>query len=232
MTAPRNQHWFATLITAVGVIGLTACSGNPAAPNAAGIPTAAPTCLPNSSTRTTLREAATQRLTESPELGFQQITFAFSGTIGGSGSCLFGTGVPPGTELSGRFTFSATTASTASFEPTRVDYFGVSAEVTVGSESIRSNDAARTKVQIHDGPPNGDSYSVIVEGGFDSGVIAGRRIESFVWVVSGGPSLFANTSLPLDPSFLGPRLGSRVCIGDCFNGQTLEGTISDLWVAP
>ena len=145
---------------------------------------------------------------------------------------MFGTGVPAGTQLTGRFTFSALTAPTPSFEPTRVDYVGVSAEVTVGSESIWGNDPARAKVQIHDGPPYGDSYSVIVEGGFDSGTIAGRRIESFVWVVSGGSSLFADRSLPLDPGFFGPRLGSRVCIGDCFNGHTLDGTIRRLVGGP
>ena len=138
-------------------------------------------------------------------------------------------GVAPGTRLSGQFTFSTTARPTPSFQPERVDYFGVSAEVTVGAETIRANDPALAKIQIHDGPPSGDSYSVIVEGGFNMGTIAGRRIERFVWVVSAGPALFSDLSLPEDPRFFGPRLGSRVCLGECFTGSTLEGTIHDLW---
>ena len=227
--ARRTQLGLAWIVATLGVTTLTACAGNPIGPGGgATSPTGTDACLAVSPAPP-VNDVATPGPTAGQERGAGRVTFSFSGTIDRVGSCPFGLGVAPGTRLSGRFTFSTTARPTPSFQPERVDYFGVSAEVTVGAETIRANDPALAKIQIHDGPPSGDSYSVIVEGGFNMGTIAGRRIERFVWVVSGGPALFSDLSLPEDPRFFGPRLGSRVCLGECFTRSTLEGTIHDLW---
>ena len=45
--------------------------------------------------------------------------------------------------------------------------------------------------------------------------------------MSAPSSLFSNKSLPSTPFSL-ERLGSRLCIGDCFNGEILEGEITSL----
>ena len=117
------------------------------------------------------------------------VLFSFQGVVGkdcfvcGAGSKGFGRGVPPGTPVSGIFMFDSNTRPTPSFQPNRVDYFGVSVEFTVGTETIRGNNPARAKIQIYNGPPSGDSYSLIAEGGFSSGTIAGVRIDEFIWVV-------------------------------------------------
>ena len=160
-----------------------------------------------------------------PSSGQCLFTFAFEGVVGRdcfvceAGSGAFGRGVPPGTPLRGRFTFDPDTRPTASFEPNRVDYFGVSVRLTVGAESVSGNTPSRAKIQIHNGPPSGDSYSLIVEGGFSSGSIAGVRIDKFSWVVSGTASLFSDTSLPPVPFSLD-------------RGQILEGQISRVSLAP
>ena len=166
------------------------------------------------------------------------LSFFFEGTVGencfvcGPGSDEFGSGVPPGTRLAGSFTFIPTTPPTPTFSPEAVDYFGVTVEVTVGSETVRGNNSALGKIRIHDGPPQGDSYSVVIEGGFSSGTIAGRRIAKFSWVTHDGSTLFSDLSLPLDPSFFTARNSSRVCIGDCFDGEILEGAIRELRLTP
>lgn len=169
-----------------------------------------------------------------------QITFRFQGIVGldcffcGPGSDEFGSGVAPGTQLDGSFTFNPLTLPTSTSQPDRVAYVGVAVEVTVGNESVSGNDPSMARIEIANGPPSGDSYSLIVEGGFDTGTIAGVRIDQFTWVVSAPSTLFADTSLPSDPSFFGPLLGSRVCLGDCYWGAVLvlEGSIDALQLAP
>jgi hypothetical protein len=164
------------------------------------------------------------------------VTFEFDGTIGlqcfvcGEGSDQFGTGVVPGTPVSGRYTFDSATIGIPAPSPNRTNYFGVSAEFSVGSESISGNDPSMAHIEIAD--DTGDSYSLVVLGGFSSGTIAGESIENFYWVVSGTSSLFSDLSLPLDPDFFGPSLGSRVCIGDCFSGEILEGQLTTLEAIP
>ncbi len=167
----------------------------------------------------------------------QSVTFAFDGDIGPSD---FGTGIPRGARVSGTFTISANTRPTTPSRedpsnPNRVDYFGVSVEFTVtssqGSESVSGNDPSTSYISIANGPPFGDSYSVIVRGGFSAGRIAGVLIDQFIWVVSAPESLFGNTSLPLS-AFSLDRLGSRLCIGDCFRGEILEGDIDSWSVRP
>ena len=180
----------------------------------------------------------------------EPLSFFFDGAVGEDcflcthPSDKFGTGVAPGTRLSGRFTFVPTTRQTpitrAGME--RAMYFGVTVEVTVGSETMRGNRSAQAWVEIANGPPMGDSYSVIVQGplnqpGFTAGTIAGRRINDFYWVVSATSTLFSDLSLPLNPAFFNRALhNSRVCIGDCFprvgERQILEGAIRDLGLTP
>ncbi len=168
-----------------------------------------------------------------PGASSANVTFAVRGVVGrdchvcGVGSAQFGTGIPAGTPLAATFTFDPRTPPTPTFEPNRVDYFGVSVLVTVGSASLSGNDPSMAKIQIADGPPYGDSYSLIVDGGFRTGSIAGVSIDHFIWVVSGPSSLFLGTDLPVEPFAL-TRLGSRVCIGNCFRGRILEGRIDSL----
>ena len=163
----------------------------------------------------------------------QPLTCAFEGNIGQAD---FGAGIPPGARIGGTFTVSANTPPTTPsredpFNPDRVDYFGVAVEFTVtssrGSESVSGNDPSTSYISIANGPPFGDSYSVIVREGFSAGSIAGVQIDQFIWVVSAPESLFMHTSLPLS-AFSLDRLGSRLCIGDCFRGEILEGAI-DSW---
>jgi len=162
------------------------------------------------------------------------VTFEFEGVIGlachkcGDGSAEFGTGVPPGTPFSGRYTFDSDTVATPTSDPSRVNYFGVSAEFSIGGEFVSNNNAATSRITIHDGPPQGDSYTLYFST-FGSGSIAGVSIDSFSWVVSATSGLFADSNLPTSSGFFGPRLGSRVCIGDCFSGGgILEGKITSL----
>ena len=180
---------------------------------------------------------ADQRLDFALRRVSRPVTFAFDGDVGRSD---FGTGVPPGARVSGTFTISANTLPTTPSRedpsnPDRVDYFGVAVEFTVtssrGSESVSGNDPSTSYISIANGPPFGDSYSVIVRGGFSAGRIAGVRVDQFIWVVSATESLFANTSLPLC-AFSLDRLGSRLCIGDCFRGEILEGDIDSWSVQP
>ncbi len=163
----------------------------------------------------------------------QPVTFAFEGNISQSA---FGTGIPPGARIAGTFTVSANTPPTTPSRedpsnPNRVDYFGVAVEFTItssrGSESVSGNDPSTSYISIANGPPFGDSYSVIVRDGFGAGRIAGVLIEQFIWVVSAPESVFMNASLPLS-AFSLDRLGSRLCIGDCFRGEIVEGDI-DSW---
>ena len=225
MIADRTCFWTVAFVVVFGLTGSTGCADTPVAPTQEIASDVANPCLSTSGSQTEGHSSEPRSVSLTTHAS-QTITFGFSGTISHSGGCLT---VPPGTPFSGRFTFNTATPATPSFQPTRVDYFGVSVEITVGSESIRNNDPARGKIQIHNGPPSGDSYSVIVEGGFNTGGISGRWMEDFVWVVSGGPSMFSDLSLPTGPNFFGPLVGSRVCIGDCFNTQVLEGRITDLW---
>jgi hypothetical protein len=171
-----------------------------------------------------------------------KVTFAFEGVIGlscfvcGAGSSSFGTGVAPGTRLTGTYTFDRTTPPTSSAQPNRLYYYGVIVEFTVGSESVTGNDASQARIEIANGPPQGDSYSLIALGGFRSGTIAGRSIDQFTWVVSGSSSLFSDTSLPPTPAvFSRERFtgqSTRICIGACFAGAILEGSIDALTPAP
>ena len=164
------------------------------------------------------------------------LTFALRGAVGlncficSEGSEAFGTGISAGTPVTATFTFDPQTPPTPSFESNRMDYYGVSVRVTVGSESLSGNNSLTAKIQIADGPPYGDSYSVIVEGGFRTGTIGGVRIDDFIWVVSGPSTLFSSTDLPSEPFTLA-RLGNRVCMGDCFRGEILEGRIDSFTVA-
>lgn len=164
------------------------------------------------------------------------VTFSFEGVIGlscfvcGAGSSSFGTGVAAGTRLTGTYSFDPTTPPTPSFEPNRVSYYGVAVQFTVGSESVTGNESSQARIDIYNGPPQGDSYSLIVLGGFRSGTIAGRSIDQFLWILSDTSDLFSNTSLPLTPTFFRGQYGiaSRVCIGACFAGAILEGSINAL----
>ena len=154
------------------------------------------------------------------------VTFSFAGTVSpGSGGFA---GVAPGTRLTGTYTFDPTAPPMPTSEPTRVSYFGVIVQFTVGSELVTGNDPFQARIEIHNGPPQGDSYSLVALGGFRSGTIAGRTIDQFLWVVSGTASLFSDTSLPRTPTFFGPQLGSRVCIAGC---GALEGSITALTLA-
>ena len=93
-----------------------------------------------------------------------------------------------------------------------------------GVEPVSGNNPSNSYISIANGPPFGDSYSVIVNGGFDSGRIAGVALDRFVWVVSAGDTLFSTTALPLE-AFSLDRLGNRLCLGACFNGPRVEGDI-------
>ena len=164
------------------------------------------------------------------------LTISFEGVIGlscfvcGAGSSSFGTGVTAGTRFTGTYSFDPTTPPISTFEPNRISYYGVAVQLTVGSESVTGNDASQARIDIYNGPPQGDSYSLIVLGGFRSGTIAGRGIDQFVWVLSDTSDLFSNTSLPQTPAFFRGQYGiaSRVCIGGCFTGPILEGSIDAL----
>lgn len=168
------------------------------------------------------------------------VTFSFDGVIGlfcfvcNAASEAFGTGVAPGTRISGTYSFDPATQPTSSFEPNRISYYGVAIRFTVGSEAVSGNDPSQARIDIYNGPPQGDSYSVIAPGGFRSGTIAGRNIDQFVWVLSDTADLFATASLPLTPSFFRGQydLSSRICLGACFPGVIVEGTINVLAIAP
>lgn len=161
------------------------------------------------------------------------VTFEFEGIIGLSchicvdSSDNFGTGVAPGTPFFGRYTFDSNVAATPTNSPNRVNYFGLSIEISIGTEFVNDNDPSTSRVTIANGPPEGDSYS-LYSSAFSSGSIAGVYIDTFSWVVSADSSLFADLDLPTSPEFFGPRVGSRICIGDCFNGEILEGEITTL----
>ena len=194
---------------------------------------------PNTSTspRTGTLSVAGQTVTVTQNAS---VTFSFEGVIGlscfvcSAGSSSFGTGVAPGTRLTGTYSFDPTTPPTPSLEPTRVYYYGVTVQFTVGSESVKGNDPSQARIEIANGPPQGDSYSLVVLGGFRSDTIAGRGIVQFVWVLNDTSDLFSNTSLPLTPTFFRGQYGvaSRVCIGACFAGAILEGSINALTPAP
>jgi hypothetical protein len=168
------------------------------------------------------------------------VTFSFEGVIGlfcfvcTAGSETFGTGIAPGTRITGTYSFDPSTLSTPSFEPNRVSYSGVAIRFTVGLESVSGNDPSQARIDIYNGPPQGDSYSVIALGGFRAGSIAGRSIDQFVWVLSDTADLFASTSLPQTPTFFRGQYGlsSRICLGACFPGVILEGTINALTLGP
>ena len=182
------------------------------------------------------------------------ITFGFEGVIGLScficdvGSDEFGTGVPPGTRLTGTFTFDPIFPP-APAEPNRVLYFGTIIEFTVGSESVSG--VSFGLINIYNGPPSGnnvlacsnspDCY-IVIGNVFSSGTIAGVNINQFIWNVSASSSLFSDTSLPLVPFSLAASeiRNSRVCIGNCsgYNApggggvEMLEGEITSLTLAP
>ena len=184
-------------------------------------------------------------------------TFRFDGVMGLScffcgGSDEFGTGVPPGTRLTGTLTFDPNTAPrVVLFDPNTAIYIATIIEFAVGSESVSGNRDGF--ITVCNGStfcrnpifpePGGDFYNV-VGNVFNSGTIAGVNIAQFSWVVSATSSLFSDTSLPLVPFSLAAVeiINSRVCIGDCglanstppadFTGEILEGEITSLTLVP
>jgi hypothetical protein len=121
----------------------------------------------------------------SPILG---VALAFEGTLSSSCDVIsfqacepapFGTGVAPGTPVTGTFTLDNAAEAevilqTATYSTIR--YQGVLVEITVNGVTLTSNDPRSNYVQINS-TPTYENYTITIPDGFRGGTVAGLSVD-------------------------------------------------------
>lgn len=146
------------------------------------------------------------------------ITFEFAGTIDQSCNVIgaqacdaapFGSGIPMGTQMTGRFSLDPATPPTVVLKTdtyAAVRYPGVIVNMTVGSVALAGNDAASTYLEI-------DSLSTLeqdvltIPRGFPSGRVAGLSVDFAQVGLRVVPTRFPDVSLIEDASLFQAGLG-------------------------
>jgi hypothetical protein len=123
----------------------------------------------------------------------------------------FGTGVNPGTPISLRVTYDSATPPVhiLSLEDHHVvRYYGVTAELTVGADTLPVQTSSATFIEITSTP---SSYTVLVtmSRGFEGGTVAGLTVDYAIAELEIAPSRHPDVSLPTSGSEFAAALASR-----------------------
>jgi len=141
------------------------------------------------------------------------VTFEFDGTfqrsctVNADHSCNaapFGSGVAPGTPVTGHLRFDPNTRGVAILNTDQsrlISYAGVAVDFTVGTSVVSGNDSSIGALEVDSyGDGTGDQFGVTIVRGFRSGQVAGLGIDCFLIVLPIVPSRFPDASLPRAPS--------------------------------
>jgi hypothetical protein len=145
------------------------------------------------------------------------VAMAFSGTFSSSCDVIsfqscepgpFGTGVAPGTPVTGTFTLDSTSEAQVILQTENyvaVRYTGVLVEVTLKGVTLTSNDPTSSYVEIY-ATPTYERYTITVPDGFRGGTVAGLSIDyahlSFPII----PPVFPVTAPPREAAVFQPGL--------------------------
>jgi hypothetical protein len=115
----------------------------------------------------------------------------------------FGSGVAPGTAISGHLTFDPNmpgviilSAATSRL----VSYSGVAVDFILGSSLVSGNDSSLGALEVDSYSDQCDQFGLTVARGFRVGQVAGLSVDYFSLVLPIVPTRFPDASLPRNPN--------------------------------